>query len=200
VNHSLHNTPLGKLLGIAIFLGVIALYIFWPHHMPPPNEKNRLWHPEDGYSIILPAGWEPSHELEETTRSSTNRGWIRGDDRVTRFHPPSLLVTCVKDPDKMNVSPEIHFSPGTFHGLPAKIANQQLRKDWIYRIVFKDRDRWFDLWLTIPHYEDVPNSSWWPYVDSYRYEPERAKKLAATSAPVSNLKFTTELPATAPAQ
>jgi hypothetical protein len=198
VNASLLNSPLAKLLILAVFLGAIVLWLIWPHSIPPPDERNRIRHPEDGYSIIAPAGWTPSSETEEDTLNKANRGWLRADPPQTGYFPPSLVVTVLSDaPDVDKLKSKEHFEDGTFHDIPALIANAPEKKYWAYRVIFKDRDRWFEINLSTPDMNDITKSGWKPYVDSFRYEPEKQRKPVARAS-TAPLTFTTTSPATAP--
>jgi hypothetical protein len=195
VNTSSFNSPLAKLSIAAVFIGVIVLWLLWPHTMPPPDERNRVYHPEDGYSIIKPDGWAVSSETEEGTLNKDNRGWLRVDAPPTGYFPPSLVVTVLANaPDVDKLKSEEHFEDGTFTGLPAFVASAPLKKLWANRFIFKDRDRWFEINLTTPDFNDINKSGWKPYIDSFRYEPEKQHKpVAPTSQPTLN--FTTTLPA-----
>jgi hypothetical protein len=64
-------------------------------------------------------------------------------------------------------------------------------------MIFKDQDRWFHLSLSTPDYNDVPTSEWWPYVNSFRYEPEKAVKQIAVTRPTTfHFSIDTAKPAT----
>ncbi len=197
MNRTFLNSPLGKILGLIVFAGLIATWALWPHTLPPPDPNNRFTHFEDGYSMIAPAGYVPSFETAESTLVKGNKGWMRFDPATPGYYPPSIVVTVrsqTPDPDEMKAKE--HFVDGTFHGLPALITSFPQHKTWVYAIVFKDRDKWFDICLTTPDYYDVPKSMWWPYLDSFKYEPEKAKKIAvSTTGPA--MTFTTTMPASA---
>ena len=88
-----------------------------------------------------------------------------------------------------------HFEDGTFHDIPALIASSPQKKYWAYRVIFKDRDRWFEINLSTPDINDINKTGWKPYIESFRYEPEKQRTPAApASAPV--FTFTTTMPAT----
>ena len=191
MNASFLNSPLAKTSIVVLFVGLIVLWLLWPHTMPPPDERNRVYHPEDGYSIIAPAGWTASSETEEGTLNHTNRGWLKLDPPQTGYFPPSLMITVLTDPpDVDKLKSKDHFEDGTFHGLPALIVSAPQKKYWAYRVIFKDRDRWFEINLSTPDINDINKTGWKPYIDSFRYEPEKQRKpVAPTSAPT--VKFTT---------
>jgi hypothetical protein len=187
-----------KLLVAVLLVGAIVLWLLWPRTMPPPDERNRAFHSEDGYSIIVPTGWTVSSETEEGTLNKMNRGWLKLDPPQTGYFPPSLVVTVLAEPpDVDKLKSKEHFEDGTFHGISALIASAPEKKYWAYRVIFKDRDRWFEINLSTPDFNDINKSGWEPYIDSFRYEPEKQRKpVTPTSAPV--WKFTTTMPATAP--
>jgi hypothetical protein len=185
------------LLVVVLFIGAIVLWLLWPRTMPPPDESHRAFHPEDGYSIIAPPRWAVSSETKEATLNKNNRGWLRLDPPQTGYFPPSLMVTVLAEPpDADALKSKDHFEDGTFHGIPALISSGPQKKYWAYRVIFKDRDRWFEINLSTPDINDINKTGWKPYIESFRYEPEKQRApVAPTSAPV--FTFTTTMPATA---
>jgi hypothetical protein len=191
------NSPIGKIIGGLVFVSLLVAWVMWPRRMPAPREEDRVWHP-DGYSMIAPPDWKMSIETEEKTLVRTNRGWLKVEPRNPGYYPPALTITVLRDPPETEkLKSTQHFTAGTFHGLPALIASAPHGKYWAYQCIFQDRDRWFQITLSMPDYEDVPNSSWWPYVDSFRYEPEKATRTPATTQAV-DFTFTTSPSATSP--
>ena len=190
MNRALTNSPAAKIVGLLIFAGAIAAWALYPRRIPPPDEANRVYHSEDGYSIIAPPGWKMTCETASNTMTATDRGWLRVDPVTQGYYPPSIVVHVrnpAPDPDKLKANEG--FKDGTYHGHPALVKAFRQHKVWAYAIVYLDRDKWFDICITTPDYYDFPDSMWWPYLDSLKYEPERAKKVA-TSAPTMDLPTT----------
>ena len=140
-------------------------------------------------------------ETEEKTLTASNRGWLKVEPINPGYYPPSLTITVLRDPpDAESLKSKKSFADGSFHGLPALIAFGKQGKYWAYQAIFKDRDRWFEITLSMPDYDDVPKSSWWPYIDSFIYDPQKAKKPTPATKPQLDLTFTTTFPSTAPAR
>jgi hypothetical protein len=199
VNRSVINSPIGKIIGGVLFVALLVAWVMWPRRMPAPRDADRVWHP-DGYSVIAPPDWKMSIETEEKTLVRTNRGWLKVEPRNPGYYPPTMTITALRDPpETARLKETQHFTEGTFQGKPALIASAPHGKYWAYQTIFQDRDRWFQITLSMPDYADVPNSSWWPYLDSFRYQPEKAKKENQAPATQTTFTFTTSSPATTPA-
>jgi hypothetical protein len=177
------KSPFAKVLVALLVVAAVLAWAMRPKHMPKPDEANRVWHPEDGYSIISPPGWKRSFETAEGTLNRANKGWLRVDPVEQQYHPPSLVVTRLpKAPDPAMLSKD-QFHDGEFHSLPAHVFEGPMKKEYAHRIIFEDRGEWFEINLTIGGPEDIEHSDWWPYIDSFRYDPSRATK--ATTKPAS---------------
>lgn len=188
------QSALLKIVIVLLLVGAIVAWMMWPAPVPVAEEANRIWHP-DGYSFISPPGWKMSLETEQATLNRANRGWLRADPEGWHYYPPALVLTCLgKAPDAENLKAQHHYVDGTFHDLPALILFERWKKSYIYRVVFQDRDRWFEFALYTPDYYNVPNSGWKAFFDSYRYEPERAKDVKAEPTTAPTFKFATTFP------
>jgi hypothetical protein len=187
------RSSLGRIIISLVVLGGGALLMMMrPHAIPVAEEANRIWH-SDGYSFIAPAGWKMTLETEQGTLNHANRGWLRADPEGWHYYPPSLVLTCLRDPpDAENLKFKEGYVDGTFQNKPVLIWFGRWKKIYIYKVIFQDRDRWFEFALNTPDYYDVPHSGWNAFFESYRYEPERAVKGTATTAPV--FKFSTTFP------
>ena len=177
------KSPIAKILLVLLIVAAVVAWAMRPKHIPKPDEANRVWHPEDGYSIIAPPGWTRSFETESGTLNKANRGWLRVDPTEPQYHPPSLVVTRLpKAPDPATLEKD-RFTDGEFQSRPAKIFEGPLKKDYAHRIIFNDHDQWFEINLTVGMPMDIVHSDWWPYIDSFRYDPGHATK--ATTKPTS---------------
>jgi hypothetical protein len=194
VNRLLFNSPAAKIVGILLFVGAILTWALWPRGLPTPDEHNRVTHPEDAYSIIAPPAYQMTSETESRTLSH-DRGWLKIEPIQRGYYPPSIMITVLKDPpDVANLKAKQQFVDTTFHGLPALVAEHHSKRDWSYVTIFQDHDRWFQINLTTADYYDVPHSSWWPYINSFKYEPDKVQKITgATTLPT--FKMPTSLPA-----
>lgn len=191
MNRSMLESPVAKGLIILIFLGAFAVWITWPRHLPPPDEANRVWHP-DGYSIIRPAGWEGGAEPYMADPAMLGRISMRPQNPGLR-HPSLSIINWRNQPDLKELKSKEQFVESTFLGKPALMFEGRWRGSWAERIIWQDQGRWFDLDLNIPIQEDIQHSAWWPYVTSFRYDPAKAKH--ASTAPTT-VEFTPIFPTT----
>jgi hypothetical protein len=180
------RSPFAKVLVILLIIAGFVAWAMRPKHMPKPDKANRVWHPEDGYSIISPPGWRRSFETAEGTLNKNNLGWLRVDPTEPQYHPPSLVVTRLPKPPDPAALERDQFRDGEFQSLPAKVFEGPLKKDYAHRIIFKDHEQWFEINLTIGAPTDIEHSDWWPYIQSFRYDPSRATTgtTKPTSAPL----------------
>jgi len=176
MSRSIFDSPIAKIVIVVFFLGAFATWIMWPQHMPPPDEANRLWSP-DGYSVIRPIGWEggPEPHMENPTML----GRITMQPKNPGLKSPGLSIINWKDqPNLKELKAKEHFSDSTFEGHPALMFEGRWHGNWAERIVWQDQDRWFDLNLSVPIEEDMQHSAWWPYLESFRYDPKMARHAA----------------------
>lgn len=183
----MNKAVVGKIFVIVIFIGGIALWLFYPRRLPPPQEANRIMHP-DGYSFIRPPGWVTNYITAEATINSLNRGWLRAEP-PNRGHDPTALVVNVLS--KPPIPPPPGFHPGTFQGHPAEFFSDKFQGSWAFRIQFQDHGWWFEIDLSSPYKIDQSNSEWWPYINSFRFEPEKASKHATTKTTMPVFVFPT---------
>jgi hypothetical protein len=194
VDRSFLNSPFAKTLLVLLFVAAIATWVLWPRRLPAPVESNRVYHPIDGYSIIAPPDWKMSYETAEHDMMNGEQGWMKIEPIQQGHYSPSIEIR-VRPPntDPAELKSKEKFTDGTFQGKPALAKQFRQHRYWAYAIVFKDREKWFDICITTGDYYDFPNSMWWPYIESFKYEPEKAKKpTTATSLPI--LKLPTTLP------
>src|SRR4051794_19410876 len=147
----------------------------------------------DGYSMIVPPGYTMSFETEQHTVTH-NRGWMKIEPVERGHYPSSVLITVLSDPPDWEETKTVHkYVEGTFHGKPALMSDSHDKRYWNYTIIFNDQDKWFNINLATVDYCDLPKSDWWPYIDSFSYEPEKAKK-PAVPATVPESRMPTTLP------
>jgi hypothetical protein len=193
VNRSAFQTPLAKVLVLVLCVGAFAAWAIWPRHLPRPDEKNRLYHPEDAYSIIVPPGWTmSSFEISEHTLTN-DRGWMKLEPLNAGKNAPSLMIHVMTAAPDDKYKQKEGFTDGTFQGRPALVKSFHQHWQWGYSFDFQKQDKWFDMCLMTPDYYDAPNSDWWPYLQSFKYEPEKAKKLTSPTT-VPTMTFPTTLP------
>jgi hypothetical protein len=195
VDRKFINSPFAKIVVVVVFLAAIAAYALYPRRIPPPDKANRVYHPSDGYSIIAPPGWKAGFEFASSDPASDSRGQLRVDPPRQGYYPPSIVVRVrdpKTDPDKLKTKDS--FVDGTFHGQPALVKAFRLHKMWSYAVVYHDHDKWIDICIATPDYYDFPKSMWWPYIESFKYEPEKAMQMQ-TAATMPDLKIPTSLPA-----
>jgi hypothetical protein len=183
MNRSIFDSPIAKVAIVLIFLVAFAVWLMWPQHIPPPDEANRVWHP-DGYSVIRPAGWQGG--AEPHMEDATMLGRINMRPQNPGLRSPSFsIINWRKQPDLKELKAKEHFTDSTFLGHPALMFEGQWRGNWAERIIWQDQDRWFDLNLNIPIEEDLQHSAWWPYVESFRYDPKMAKQAATAPTTIN---------------
>jgi hypothetical protein len=176
-----------RVLILFVFIVAIAMWIFWPASLPDPKESNRVSHPA-GYSIIVPPEWESSMDARSTDPYVKDRIRLR-PARPGRYQPEIAVARFRKPPDLAALKASGEYRDGEFQGQAALVHDRPIKKYWVYKVLFQRDGDWFELSVALPDYEDVRNSSWYPYLNSFAYSrPSPATNPSATlpaSAPTT---------------
>jgi hypothetical protein len=199
VNRSSWNSPVAKVIAVALFIGALAAWIFWPRTFPKPEESNRVWHP-DGFSLIHPPGFEGQVETGADVMDKRHHGILTLWPINRGYFPPALrLIHWQIPPDWAERKAAEHYVDSTFQGRPAILYIGQIGKQWVYRTDFQDQGQSFELSLETRDKIDVPHSDWWPYLLSFRYDRAMARRSVPATLPAglpTTFIFTTKLPGT----
>lgn len=133
-----------------------------PNVSQPPNEVNRVRHP-DGYSIIRP-GRTRAIVSEDGINISPDGGRSRytpvfGVGRFPEFPDPAWLQ-------------RNEFRSGTFQGHPAFVRNGPSGEYDAYRVITNRGGKWYEITLLIPqdYYGEsvtMPSAEWQRYLDTF---------------------------------
>jgi hypothetical protein len=200
VDRSFLNSPVVKVVVVFLVLGLLATYLVWPAGLPPPVEANRQRHPE-GYSMIAPPDWDSKVELNSQGPVARDRLYLR--PKTLANWQPALTITRRKDKiDPAALKQNDGFTDGQFQGQPClTFWGREKLHYWVYRILCQRQGQWFEVTLSVHKPDDIPKSTWWPYLESFEYD---ASKATATTKPVFSTTlpadlFGTQQPATQPA-
>lgn len=173
VENSPLGNPIAKGIVVMLFVGAILAYAFWPRHLPPPEESNRVRHPA-GYSVIAPPSWKSRYEA--LSRSNDHKDILFIEPSVDTKWAPGLMITRLRfPPDKSKLSQE-GFTEGTFQKQPALLNYYEIDHYWIWRAYVERAGEWFELRLQINNYQPLPGGDWWDYLNSFVFEPPPATR------------------------
>jgi hypothetical protein len=181
VKRSILKSPGIRAVILLAFVGGIVLWIFWPRGLPPPDERNRTMHPA-GYSIIMPPEWEPRIDTKSMDAVGKDRLHLR--PIRSGYWQPEITVVRLRNPvDEKALKEQQQFKDGDFQGAHALIFDRAMKKYWVYKAVFPRGGEWFEVSVSLSDWEDVPRSSWYPYLSSFVYPDP--KYVAPSTGPTS---------------
>lgn len=169
--------PLIKIGSVVLFLALLVGYIWYAGRIPPPRESDRVSHQDGIYSIITPRGWE-----HVVNYAPVDQRYI--DTLEVRFPTPRprdrrIFVGRFREPPDLEpIKARDKLLDTQFQGQPALVFEGRTRLEHYWRAVFERSGQWYELVLWLPLPEDVPNSGYWPYLQSLQIEE------TATTMPV----------------
>jgi hypothetical protein len=177
--------PLLKIGVIVGFVALLVLYVWRSSRVPPPREQDRVTHRDGVFSIVKPRDWETvfnyaskdkryadTLELRMPTAQPRDRrifvGRLRGEADLDRIRARDKQID------------------SQFQGRPAFVFTGRTRLECYWRAVFQRGGDWYELVFWMPIEEDIPNSGWWPYLQSFRASDSPAT--TPSSAPTTNVQ------------
>lgn len=139
-----------------------------------PEEPRRTKHPA-GFSTIPPDRWGASvfYGHEPSLRVSPERS-------TGRQPSYSIVRSSAKGAGAEDAVPY------TFQGQPGTLVKKKLKYSWMWRVDFKRDDTWYRIALEYPVPTDVERGPLWPFIESFRVEPEFDLS-GATTMPAATL-------------
>jgi hypothetical protein len=162
------HTPAGRAIILLAFVGGLALWVFWPRGLAPPVEPNRAMHPS-GYSIIVPLGWESKADVADARDTYAKDRLNLRPIKDGLWQPAMSVVRLRHAPDAAALKADDHFVDGKFLGVDALIRDHPIKKYWVWKAIFPRDSEWFEVSVSLPDFEKVPESSWYPYLTSFKY-------------------------------
>lgn len=158
------------LLGIFLPMGPATLID--PKPKLPPNEQNRINHP-NGFSIIAPKGWK---SVVETEPNNIYSSIVIFPENKARF-VPSMVAIKYKNSEQAHYQTKYsEYRKSKFLNFEAKIFEGRSACYHGWHAIFSEDKAWYGIKLMLPHgkdgtrYEKVPDY-WWPFLNSFRVEP-----------------------------
>ena len=159
------------LLGLFMPVGMVGLAD--PKPKLPPNEKNRIQHP-NGFSIIAPEGWMTIIKTEPNNLYDCIAIFPKNKARFKPF----IGTTKYKDAEEAHHLPKYsEYLKSKFLNYEAIIFEGRSARYHVWHAIFSEDETWYDIMLSLPHgkhgtrYEKVPDY-WWPFLNSFRIEPK----------------------------
>lgn len=168
VSRRFFHTPVARAVILLAFVGAIVLWVFWPRGLPPPDEANRAMHPS-GYSIIMPPGWESKAGIADTRDAYAKDRLGLRPIKDGLWQPAITVVRLRNPPDAAALKAKDHFIDGKFLGVDALIHDYPIKKYWVWKAIFPRAGEWFEVSVSLPDFDKVPESTWYPYLASFKY-------------------------------
>ncbi|MGC4032670.1 MAG: hypothetical protein QM754_13250 [Tepidisphaeraceae bacterium] len=182
---------IGLIAVAVVVIGVLGYVIAQPS-IGWPSEDRRVIHPNGGFSIVQPVGWEKRVQYGT---------FGRGSDALQFFPSKSVGTTGIFSAGRIvePVTQESLAKKGyqaiTFDGKPAyeRWTDLKTTHEHSRSVVFERDGQWCDITVRRPMSETIDAGVWLKYAESFRIEPLLTPKVAAT-APLINMSAATTQP------
>jgi hypothetical protein len=165
-------------LTVAAAIGAFALVIYLMSGLPKPREGNRIRTANNQFSIVAPPDWEPTIRYAAPDRTYQTTMDIQPKKSVGLTQ--KLFVGVYRNPPDLEKLKRLNYRNFTFQGQPALQWAGKNRNDYVWDMVFERGGAWYNLVLRLNLEHDVPNSDWWPYLETFQANPVTP---ASTSSP-----------------
>jgi hypothetical protein len=159
--------PLLKIGSIVALLALLAGYFWWSMRVPPPREADRVAHRDGAFSIVKPRDWEVGFNYAPREGRYADTLELRFPSAQPR--DLRIFVGRLRDaPDLPAIQARDKQIDTQFQGRPAHVFKGRTRLEHYWRALFQRGGNWYELVFWMPYDDDVPNSGWWPYLQSFR--------------------------------
>lgn len=158
--------PVVKVFTAFASIAGIGLFVYLMSGMPAPRESDRVTSADGEISIIKPRDWNASTVYPP---AGALYGVVITSEPVKAVGAgPRLMAARFRNPPVLEELKKAGLQPGQFRGRDAMIMAQQVKRDFFWRAVFEEGGNWYEVVLRLDAPENVPGSSWWPYITSFR--------------------------------
>jgi hypothetical protein len=174
--------PVLRILAVVGFVLLLALVVWMLAGLPAPRERDRVSTTDGSFSVIKPPDWESRVSYNfifgSTFTSTIEITPVKSVGRMQRFCASQFRAP----PTEQTLA---GFTPTRFQNDHAWIHIHQAKRDFSFRLIFQRGEKWYEMSLRLPAPDDVPNSDWWPYFNSFRAQAGPATRTvdSATSQP-----------------
>jgi hypothetical protein len=174
--------PVLRLLAVAGFMLAGAGVVWLFSGMPAPREIDRITPADKSFSIIKPREWDArviygsdgSRYVATIEITPVKSVGLMQRFSASRFREPP-------DAEKLREG----FTPYQFQGRAAWLSSKQIKKDYMFHLIFDRDGQWYEISLRLPTQTDVPGSDWWKYVNTFQAAPGSGTlPVQATTNPV----------------
>jgi hypothetical protein len=158
--------PLIRIGSVVGFVALLMLYFVWSMRVPPPREGDRVTHRDGAYSIIKPRDWDAEFNYAGDARYQDTL-----EVRFTTRRPRDLriFVGRMRNEPKLEEIQARDKPAGTeFQGRPAHVFTGRTRLEHYWRAIFQRGGEWYELVFWMPYEQDVKETGYWPYLESFR--------------------------------
>jgi hypothetical protein len=181
---SLSGPAIRVLAATAVVAGfVIVLYMM--AGLPAPREENRIRTANNQFSIIAPPDWEPIIHYGAADKNYRMTMDIQPKKQVGLTQ--KMFIGVFREPPDLAKFKSMNYRDFTFQGQPALVWSGKNRKDYVWEMIFARGGSWYNLVLRLNLEDDIPNSDWWPYLESFQ---ARAVAPPATTSTASTMSAT----------
>lgn len=158
--------PMVKVLAVFASIAGVGFLFYYLGGMPAPREANRVSSAMGEISLIKPDGWNagPHYPGDKAQYSVV----ITTEPPKAIGIGPRLVAAKLNTPPSTQQLAAQGFVPGKFQDRDAMILSAKLKRDFFWRAIFERDGGWYEVVLRLDGEINVPSSSWWPYLNSFR--------------------------------
>lgn len=157
--------PVVKVLAAFATIAVLVLFVYSMAGPGRPSESNRIATSDGEFSIIKPSDWTgvvtyaPSDRQFSTTITCEPEKSVGVGPRIA----VSRRLLAPEDSDLKAKG----FVQKNFQSKPAWIFEGQVKRDYLWRVIFERNSRWYEIALRLTTPDDVEKSWWWAFLNSF---------------------------------
>jgi hypothetical protein len=171
--------PAIRVLAVTAVVAAFILVIYMMAGLPAPREENRVRTANNQFSIIAPPDWEALIHYGANDKRFHTTMDIQAKKQVGLAQ--KIFIGVFREPPDLDKLKQVNYRDFTFQGKPALLWTGKNRSDYVWDMIFQRAGAWYNLVLRLNLPDDIPNSDWWPYLNSFQAQSVSRESTTSTT-------------------